>query len=115
MPDRSVVYRLKADITSFRAQMAQASASVKGAADSMTAATASGAKFRAGLTTVGATAGKVGLVAAAGLGASIKAAADWESAWTGVTKTVNATATTSLPKLQEQLRGLARRAAVVPR
>jgi len=43
----------------------------------------------------------------AGLGLAIKAAVDWESAWTGVTKTVNGT-DAQLAELEDGLRGLAR-------
>ena len=107
MADRTVVFRLTADIASFRASMAQAGASVKKAADDMTAATKDGAKFRAGLTSVGDTAGKVGLVAAAGLGAAIKASMDWETAWAGVTKTVEGSES-QLATLEGQLRDMAK-------
>lgn len=108
MADRTVRFRLMADVNDFQGKMAAASVAVEKAADQMTAATKEGAKFRAGLTTVGDTAGKVGLVAAAGLGAAIKTTMDWETAWVGVQKTVDATATTSLATLEGQLRGLAR-------
>lgn len=107
MADRSVVYRLKADVGQFKAQMAQASASVKKSADDMTAATKQGAQFRQGLDTLGGAAGKAGLVAAAGLGASVKAAMDWETAWVGVTKTVDGSAT-QMAALEGQLRQMAR-------
>ena len=107
MADRSIVYRLQADISQFRAQMAQAGASVRKAADDMTSATKSGTTFRAGLDTVGRSAGKAGLVAAAGLGAAAKAAIDWETAWAGVTKTTDGTAT-QMAALEDQLRNLAR-------
>jgi TP901 family phage tail tape measure protein len=76
--DKTVTYRLIADIGAFRAQMAQAGASVKAAATEMTGATASGAAFRNNLSVVGAVAGKVGLVAAAGLGAAVFAAANFD-------------------------------------
>lgn len=84
MADRTVVYRLKADIGSFRGQLAVASASVKKAADDMTGATKSGDKFRRGLDTLGGAAGKVGLVAAAGLGATVLAAAKFDKAMSAV-------------------------------
>lgn len=49
----------------------------------------------------------VGLLAAAGLGLAAKAASDWESAWTGVTKTVDGSAA-ELAQLEQELRGLAK-------
>ena len=107
MAGRSVVYRLQADIGQFKAQMAAAGASVKDAADTMTSATKEGVRFRAGLTQVGDTAGKIGIAAAAGLGATIKAAVDWESAWAGVQKTVDGTAS-QMGALEGELRNMAR-------
>lgn len=50
---------------------------------------------------------KVGLVGAVALGATAKAAVDWESAWAGVTKTVNGTPE-QLKAVEDGLRGLAR-------
>lgn len=84
MADRSVVYRLKADVTQFRAQMASAAASVKDAGDKMTATDKNGAKFRRGLDTLGGTAGRIGLVAAVGLGAAVVKAANFEQAMSHV-------------------------------
>ena len=49
----------------------------------------------------------VGLLAAAGLGIAAKAASDWESAWIGVTKTVDGSAA-ELAQLEQELRGLAK-------
>lgn len=87
MADRTVVYRLRADIGGFKAQMAQAGASVQAAAGTMTSASKEGARFRQGLTTVGDTAGKVGLVAAAGLGVIAVATANFDKAMSGVAAT----------------------------
>lgn len=84
MADRTVTYRLSADIGSFRAQMAQAGQSVKKAADDMTAATKEGAKFRHGLDQLGGAAGKIGLVAAAGLTAAVVTAANFDEAMSHV-------------------------------
>lgn len=84
MADRSVLYRLQADVTQFRAQMGAAGAAVQDAADRMTGATREGENFRAGLTSLGETAGKVGLVAAAGLGAAVVKSADFDQAMSGV-------------------------------
>lgn len=84
MADRSVVYRLRAEIGQFRAQMAQAGASLKDVGDKATAATKEGDKFRRGLDRLGGAAGKVGLVAAAGLGAAVTAAANFDQAMSAV-------------------------------
>lgn len=51
-----------------------------------------------------------GAVAVGAFGAAVKAAIDWESAWTGVTKTVNAS-DEELAQIEEGLRGLT---AVLP-
>jgi TP901 family phage tail tape measure protein len=48
-----------------------------------------------------------GAAAVAGIGLAVKAAIDWESAWTGVTKTVEGTPQ-QMTALEESLRGLAR-------
>jgi hypothetical protein len=90
--DRSVVYRLRADITQFRAQMAQAGESVRGAANEMTSASKEGVNFRKGLTQLGDTAGKVGLVAAAGLGVFIFKAAKFDQAMSRVDAATHETA-----------------------
>lgn len=84
MTDRTVVYRLQAEASQFKAQMAAASASVRKAAGDMTAADKDGEKFRRGLDSLGGTAGKVGLVAAVGLGAAVKKAADFDQAMSNV-------------------------------
>lgn len=107
MADRSVVYVLRAEIGQFKAQMAQAGASVKDAADKMTAANKDGEKFRRGLSGIADIGGKAGLVAGAGLAAATKAAIDWETAWTGVAKTVDGTAS-EMAALEGQLREMAR-------
>lgn len=108
MADRSVAYRFTGDFKNLTAGLAASGKSVQAFGGKLTALDRQGSEMRAGLTTLGGAAGKAALGATAALGLSVKAAMDWESAWTGVTKTVNATATTSLPQLEEQLRGLAR-------
>ena len=64
--------------------MVAAGASVKDAAGKMVAADKDGAKFRAGLDTLGGAAGKVGLAAGVGLGAAVFAAAKFDSAMSKV-------------------------------
>lgn len=60
-----------------------------------------------GMTALGKGFTAVGLLAAAGLGLAGKAAMDWETAWAGVTKTVDGSAT-EMAALESQLRGLAK-------
>lgn len=59
------------------------------------------------LDAVGNASGKMGLAMAAGLAFTAKAAIDWESAWTGVLKTVDGTPE-QLGRVEDGLRGLAR-------
>lgn len=94
MTARTVIYRLRAEATQFQAQMRAAGASVTAAADRMTDASQQSAQFREGLTTLGDTAGKVGLVAAAGLGAAVKKAADFDAAMSSVEAATGETAAT---------------------
>ncbi|MGP7812427.1 phage tail tape measure protein [Glutamicibacter soli] len=64
-------------------------------------------KHEQSLDTIGGAAGKAGLAAAAGLAMVGKAAIDWESAWTGVKKTVDGTPQ-QLGKVEDGLRNLAK-------
>lgn len=59
------------------------------------------------LDTIGDAAGKAGLGITAGLALAGKAAIDWESAWAGVTKTVDGSAS-QMADLEGELRGLAK-------
>jgi TP901 family phage tail tape measure protein len=107
MSSRVISIVLRGDVTGLVTSLRTATGALNETGRRMTAATAEGERFRGGLTAVGNTAGKVGLVAAAGMGAAIKAAMDWESAWAGVTKTVDGTAS-QLDTLEGGLRGLAK-------
>ncbi|SFN18622.1 phage tail tape measure protein, TP901 family, core region, partial [Pimelobacter simplex] len=102
-----MVYRLRAEVGSFRASLAQASASTKKFGDDLLAIDAKGDKMRRGLSGIADVGGKVGLVAAGGLAAATKAAVDWESAWAGVQKTTDGTAS-QMAELEGQLREMAR-------
>jgi TP901 family phage tail tape measure protein len=64
-------------------------------------------KQRKAMEDVGRASVVAGAAIVAGLGFAIKAAVDWESAWTGVLKTVSGTPA-QLAKLEQGLRGLAR-------
>lgn len=61
----------------------------------------------AGVESLGRGLAAVGMLAAAGLGLAAKSASDWESAWAGVTKTVDGSAE-EMAQLESQLRSLAR-------
>ncbi|MEV4096976.1 phage tail tape measure protein [Streptosporangium saharense] len=65
------------------------------------------AKARAEMEATGQTVTVFGAAAVAGIGMAVKAAVDWESAWTGVTKTVEGTPQ-QMAALEGALRGLAR-------
>lgn len=120
--NRSVKVTLEADVNRFVAAMGQAKASVAGFGDSasknisLAAARADdGAQRmarsmqanRAAWDVAGKALLGFGIATTAGVGMSVKAAMNWESAWTGVTKTVDGSAAV-MGKLQDDLRGMAR-------
>lgn len=118
MAERSVLVRLMANIADFKTQMAQAERSVKGVGDESEKASAkanttfgrmaeSAQKNEKAWSTAGTTLTAFGAVTTLALGATVKAAMDWESAWAGVTKTVDGSGA-ELAKLETGLRGLAR-------
>lgn len=99
---RTVTVRLAADVNSFIAAMAKASAATQSMGTSLAKAsqTQSWKTVSSDLLTVGAAAtAVVGLVS--------KAAMDWQSDFTGVTKTVDGT-TEQMGVLEDQLRSMAR-------
>lgn len=87
MPDRLVRYVFRGDITDLRAKMVSGGQAVKGLADDMTKSGKDAEKFRRGLTATGDTAGKIGLVAAAGFGAMVVASANFDQAMSKVAST----------------------------
>lgn len=84
MAIRSVAVQLTASVAGFVAGMQTAAASVRSTVAGMTAATASGQQFRTGLDSVGAAAGRAGLVAAAGIGAIVYASGRFDKAMSAV-------------------------------
>lgn len=84
MAIRSVAVQLTANVAGFVAGMQTAAASVRSTVAGMTAATASGQQFRTGLDSVGAAAGRAGLVAAAGIGAIVYASGRFDKAMSAV-------------------------------
>ena len=85
MTDRSVVIRLKGDVTDFISKMKAAGVSAKSALGGELDKVEG--KRKQALTELGNTAGKVGLVAAAGLGLAINAAANFDQAMSHVAAT----------------------------
>lgn len=107
MVSRSVEYVFKGNFTNLAAGLTAAGRATADLGNKLTGLDKNGYKLRAGLTQVGDTAGKLGLAASAGLALVTKAAMDWESAWAGVSKTVNGS-TAELAALEGQLREMAR-------
>ena len=89
MADRAIRVRLEANVASYRAAMAQASASTKEFGREISG---QGNASRQQMEAVGRSALLMAGGIAVGLGLSVKAALDWESAWAGVTKTVDGSA-----------------------
>lgn len=118
MAERRVSVRFSAEIQGFKAAMAEAAASTRKVKDSSEEASKaadthlgrlveSATKNRDAWETTGATFLGLGTAAVAGLGLAGKAAMDWESAWAGVTKTVDGTPA-QMDELEVSLRGLAK-------
>lgn len=107
MTTRIVKVVMRGEIGDLVAKAAAGGRAVASTANQMTAVTKEAEKSRRAMTTLGDSAGKMGLVAAGGLALVTKAAMDWESAWAGVTKTVDGT-TAELDKVEGGLRDLAK-------
>lgn len=107
MADRVVKYVLRGDISQFAASMRAAGASTKKLADDLTATDRAATKSRQNMSTLGQSAGRMGLAVSAGLALAAKAAIDWEQAWAGVTKTVDGS-DAQMAELEQGLRGLAK-------
>lgn len=84
MADRSVVYRIIADVSGVLVGTRQASAATKKLADDVTKVGKEGEKTRRGFDTLGRQSGRVALVAAAGLGIMVAKAAQFEQAISNV-------------------------------
>ena len=115
---REIAVRLKAEVTDFKRQIGESGKALD------TLAKAAGGAEKVSQTTLGRMAQSAqlqrdqwqaagtaltafGTVTVGALGVASKAAIDWESAWAGVTKTVDGSAT-ELAGLEEGLRGMAR-------
>lgn len=82
--DRIVRVVLRGDVAGLVAPMGAAAKSVRGAAAEMTSASKESEKFRKNLSTVGSTAGGIGLAAAGGLAAIVLTTAKFDKAMSGV-------------------------------
>lgn len=102
--DRSIRVRLIADINQYRQAMGQAAAAT---GDFAKQVSGHGTAAKADIEQVGRTSLLMAGGLAVGIGLSVKAAMDWETAWAGVTKTVNGSAS-EMADLEEGLRGLAK-------
>lgn len=102
--ERSVLVRVRGDIADYQAKMGAMVASTKAAMSGITAASRTN---QAAAATVASASLKSGLAIAGVLALTGKAAIDWESAWTGVTKTVDGT-DAQMASLQAGLRGMAK-------
>ncbi|MGY5764990.1 phage tail tape measure protein [Brachybacterium sp. DNPG3] len=117
MADRSIVVRLRAEISGFKKEMAEATRAVEATAKGTETAakkadTALGQLVqsadsnREAWSTAGATLTGFGAATVGALALATKAAMDWESSWAGVTKTVDGTAE-QMDALQAGLRDMA--------
>lgn len=92
MPDRTVTYEFRGKFQGLTAGLTAAGNSVNDLGTKLTALDRNGVKMRAGLSAVGDSAGKIGLVAAAGLGAVIAVTANFEKAMSAVRAATGETA-----------------------
>jgi TP901 family phage tail tape measure protein len=118
MAERRVSVKFSAEIAGFKAAMAEAAAATRKVKDSSEEASKaadthlgrlvqSATKNQDAWETTGATFLGLGTAAVTGLGLAGKAAMDWESAWAGVTKTVDGTPE-QMAELEGSLRDLAK-------
>lgn len=108
MADRSVMVILGANVSGFVANMRTAQqATTNFTNTTMRNLTRSATENRAAWEASGRALTAFGAIGVGALGGAIKAAIDWESAWTGVLKTVEGTPQ-QLANVEDGLRGLAR-------
>ena len=104
MAERSISVRLRADVSQYMASLKTASRETARFSDRlMSRAESAGAAF----TTVGSSLTRFGMATAGALALSTKAAIDWESAWVGVQKTVDGSAS-EMAALEGELREMAK-------
>jgi TP901 family phage tail tape measure protein len=104
MADRTIKAIITASASGLITELDKASRKSKEFGDNLSGSIS---KNEQSINTLSNTAGAMGLAIGAGVAATAKAAIDWESAWAGVTKTVNGSAA-ELATLQDELREMAR-------
>lgn len=114
MADRSIVVRLRAEVSGYKAAMEDAARATrkvpeetKRAETSLGRMVQSAQTNRAAWTAAGTSMVAFGALAVGAIGVAANEAIKWESAWTGVTKTVDGTAE-QMAALEDDLRELAR-------
>lgn len=120
MSTRSVIVRLEAEVAGYIAGMGRAGRATDDVARQVVQARKATEDNRRAMETAGKVLVAFGAISVAALGASAKAAMDWESAWAGVTKTVDGTPeqmdaleaslrkmATTLPITHEEIAGVA--------
>lgn len=107
MSVRSVVVRLEAEVSQFVAGMGRAARETDTLAGNIVRTRRNVADNSAAMEKAGGTMLKAGAVTVGAVGAMAKAAIDWETAWTGVLKTVDGTPQ-QLDAVETGLRGLAK-------
>lgn len=105
MTERVVRVSLIAQVNNYLSGAEQARKATVKLAEASEDASAKYERQNQAMTDVGVRLTAFGAVATVATGLAIKAAIDWESAWTGVTKTVNGSAT-EMAALEDQLRSL---------
>ncbi|WP_114587739.1 phage tail tape measure protein [Microbacterium arborescens] len=104
--ERVVRVSLAAQVNGFVNGMNQAEQAARKAKAGSEDATAAYERQKQAMNEAGVALGAVGAVAMASTALAVKAAIDWESAWAGVTKTVDGSAS-EMASLEGELRGLA--------
>ena len=107
MSTRSVTVRLEAEVSRYVAGMGSAAAATDNVARQVVNTRRNVAENSAAMEKAGGAMLKAGAVTVAALGAMAKASMDWETAWTGVLKTVDGTPQ-QLDAVESGLRGLAK-------
>lgn len=105
MSTRSVIVRLEAEVSKYVAGMGAAGSATDSVARQVVNTRKNVKENAAAMDQAGGALLKAGTITVASLGASAKAAMDWETAWAGVTKTVDGTPA-QMNQLEKSLRDL---------
>jgi TP901 family phage tail tape measure protein len=102
---RDLIYRMTADPAGFKRGLEEAGKSTRGFDRELRKLEQQQARVDSAMTSVGTGMLTAGAAIAVGLGLTVKAAIDWETAWTGVLKTVDGTPE-QMAALEQSLRDL---------